>query len=111
MNQRTYSLNGTLCDSKQESVVADWLYLNGIEFEAHKKLPKPSTQKSDFYLPKFDIWIEWDGVREVRNLSSDFAMDRQQRKYEFYEKNNMKYVVLKRDNNWESLLYETIFMS
>jgi len=111
MNQRTYSLNGTLCDSKQESKVADWLYLNGIKFEAHKKLPKPSTQKCDFYLPKFKVWVEWDGVREVRELSSDFAMNRQQRKYEFYKQHDMKYVVLKRDNNWESLLYETIFMS
>lgn len=109
MNRRTYSLSGDLCDSIQEAEVADFLYLNGIEFEPHKKLPKPSTQKCDFYLPKFQLWLEWDGVREVRELSSDFAMNRQQKKYEFYKQHNMKFVVLKRDNNWKDLLYEAIF--
>jgi len=109
MNQRTYSLSGELCDSKQEAEVADFLYLNGIEFELHKKLPKPSTQKCDFYLKKFDTWVEWDGCREVRALSSDHADTRQERKYEFYKNNNMKYLVLKRDNNWKDLLYEAIF--
>lgn len=108
MNQRTYSLDGTLCDSIQESKVADWLYLNGIEYEAHKKLPKPSTQKCDFYLPKFSVWLEWDGCREVRALSSNNADTRQEKKYEFYKSHNLKYLVLKRDNNWKDLLYETL---
>jgi len=112
MNQRTYCMDGvTLCDSIQESKIADWLYLNSIKFEAHKKLPKPSTQKCDFFLPEYNLWLEWDGVREVRALSSDHADTRQQKKYNFYEKHNMKYLVLKRDNNWEDKLYEAIFSS
>lgn len=112
MNQRTYCIDGvTLCDSKQEAEVADFLYLNGIEFEAHKKLPSPSRQKCDFYLPKFQVWLEWDGCREVRALSSNNADVRQERKYEFYRRHDMNYLVLKRDNDWKSLLYETILMS
>ena len=111
MNQRTYSLDGTLCDSIQESKIADWLYLNSVKFEAHKKLPKPSTQKSDFFLPEYDLWLEWDGCREVRALSNNNADTRQERKYEFYKKHNLKFLVLKRDNNWEQLLYEAIFLS
>lgn len=112
MNQRTYCIDGkTLCDSIQEAEVADFLYLNGIEFEAHKKLPAPSRQKCDFFLSKFQVWLEWDGCREVRALSNNNADTRQERKYEFYKKNNMKFLVLKRDNDWKNLLYETILMS
>jgi len=109
MNTRTYCINGELMDSAQEAKVADWLYLNGITFEPHKKLPKPSRQKCDFYLPDYKLWVEWDGLMSVRKLSSDHADLRAERKVDFYKKHNMKFVVLNRENGWESLLYEAIF--
>jgi hypothetical protein len=101
----------TLCDSVQESKIANWLYLNGITFEAHKKLPKPSRQKCDFYLPDYQLWVEWDGLMAVRQLSSDHADLRADRKVSFYKSHGMKFVVLNRENNWESLLHEAIFLS
>lgn len=104
MFRKCHGLDGNLYDSHQEAQIAEWLMAHGIEYEPHKRLPKPSRQISDFYLPKFDLWVEWDGLMQVR------ADDKLVRKHLFYREHGMKYVVLNRDN-WESTLYEAIFDS
>lgn len=104
MWKRTYGLDGHNYDSKQEAAIADWLLAHGIEYEPHRHLPKPSRQVCDFYLPKQELWIEWDGLMEVR------ADDKLNRKRQFYEEHGLKYVVLTR-NGWEADLYEAIFCS
>jgi len=108
MYQKTYGLDGQEYDSAQEARIADWLFINGINFEPHKLLPKPSKQKCDFYLTDYDLWLEWDGLMQVRGLSSCDADIRASKKVKFYEKHNMKYVVLTRDDDWENILFEII---
>ena len=66
MWKKAIGLDGEEYDSISESKVANWLLENCIEYVPHKKLPKPSRQISDFYLPDYDLYIEYDGLMEVR---------------------------------------------
>lgn len=101
MWQRSIGLDGELYDSISETAVADWLLMNDIKYEPHKHLPKPSRSICDFYLPEYDLWIEYDGLMEVR------ADDKLNKKRAFYEKHGLKFIVITRDN-WERDLLEQI---
>jgi len=105
MYKKAIGLDGIEYDSGQECKISDWLFIRGINYEPHKKLPKPSRQKCDFYLPDHNLWLEWDGLMGVRALSSDHADARASKKVEFYKKHNMKYLVLNREYDWEQELY------
>lgn len=94
-------LDGNMYDSSSEANVADWLYLNDIEYVPHKKLPKPSRGICDFYLPDCKLWIEYDGLMEVRKD------DKLLKKQQFYEDHNMNFLIITRDN-WQRDLLEQI---
>jgi len=101
MWKKAIGLDGELYDSESESRVADWLMGNGIVYEAHKKLPKPSRGFCDFYLPQFDLWIEYDGLMEVR---TDLKLVK---KEEFYRKRRMNFLIITR-NDWETAILDKI---
>jgi len=111
MYKKKFGLDGIEYDSAQEATIADWLFTRSINFEPHKQLPKPSKQKCDFYLPDYDLWLEWDGLMQVRSMSSCSADKRASKKVQFYEKHKMKYLVLTRNDDWENKLYEVILGS
>lgn len=94
-------LDGEIYDSQSEAMVADWLLVNEIEYEPHKHLPKPSRSISDFYLPQYNLWVEYDGLMEVR------TDDRLEKKKKFYKKQGLKFLIITRDN-WQSDLLEQI---
>ncbi len=100
MWQKAIGLDGEIYDSKSEADVADWLFLNDIEYEPHKKLPK-CRSISDFYLPEYDLWVEYDGLMEVR------ADDKLDRKRAFYEEHGLNFLIITRDN-WQRDLLERI---
>ena len=66
MWKKTLGLDGDIYDSKSEADIADWLLSHDIEYEPHKHLPKPSRSICDFYLTDYDLWVEYDGLMEVR---------------------------------------------
>lgn len=101
MWKKSIGLDGEIYDSQSEADVADWLFLNDITYESHKHLPKPSRSISDFYLPEYDLWIEYDGLMEVR---TDTKL---KQKKTFYEKHGLKFLIITR-NNWERDLLEQI---
>jgi hypothetical protein len=101
MWKKSIGLDGEDYDSLSETKVADWLFLNDIEYEPHKRLPKPSRSISDFYLPEYDLWVEYDGLMEVR---SDNKL---KNKILFYTKHNMKFLVITR-KEWKRDLIERI---
>ncbi|KKN98921.1 hypothetical protein LCGC14_0141660 [marine sediment metagenome] len=100
MWQKAIGLDGELYDSISEAKVADWLLENDIDYEPHKKLPK-SRSVTDFYLPQLDLWVEYDGLMEVR------ADDKLERKRKFYEKHGLKFLIITRDN-WQRDILEQI---
>jgi len=107
MWKKATGLDGTEFDSISERNIADWLYLNGIEYETHKPLPKPSKQKCDFFLPSFNLWVEYDGMGKYRGSR---GLEQVSRKEKIYQTNNFKYVILVREN-WKEKLYDAIFSS
>jgi hypothetical protein len=100
MWKKSIGLDGEIYDSISETEVADWLLVNDIEYEPHKRVPN-SRSVSDFYLPAYDLWVEYDGLMEVR------ADDRLIKKRKFYEKHGLKLLVITR-NNWQRDLLEWI---
>ena len=101
MWKQALGLDGEIYDSQSEAMVADWLLVNDIEYEPHKRLPKPSRSISDFYLPEYDLWVEYDGLMEVR------TDDRLDKKRKFYQKQGLKFLIITRDN-WQTDLLEQI---
>jgi len=101
MWKQAIGLDGEIYDSQSEAAVADWLLVNDIEYEPHKRLPKPSRSISDFYLPDYDLWVEYDGLMEVR------TDDRLDKKRKFYQKQGLKFLIITRDN-WQGDLLERI---
>lgn len=93
MWQKAIGLDGETYDSISEAKVADWFLENDIEYEPHKRIPK-SRSISDFYLPEYDLWIEYDGLMEVR------ADDKLKRKEAFYRKHGLKFLTITR-SHWQ----------
>ena len=64
--QRTHRIHvrcsdGHIADSLSERVLDDWLYRQGIKHERSKQYPY-NNHNCDFYLPDYDIWLEYFGM-------------------------------------------------
>lgn len=57
--------NGIHYQSRLEKKCFELLDDQFIEFEAHKSLPN-SSKMSDVFLPKFNVWIEIDGINREK---------------------------------------------
>ena len=59
-----YDLNYYSLKSRsiEEDNVADWLTLNNINFERNKELFKDSKLQIDFYIPQYNLAIEYNGL-------------------------------------------------
>jgi DNA helicase IV len=58
--------------SIQELKIANWLFLNGINYEYEARYPYGSdSYQPDFYLPDFDIYIEHFGVNRDGSTRKD----------------------------------------
>ena len=69
------SLKGDLVKSFEELEIANWLFLNGIEYEYERKYEHRTANKlygqytPDFYLPEYEIYIEHFGIDRERNTA------------------------------------------
>lgn len=70
VTQNLQTIKGETVKSLEETLIANFLFLNGIEYEYEKDYEFPTaTQyhrqyKPDFYLPEYGIYIEHFGVTE-----------------------------------------------
>lgn len=53
--------DGHIADSNSEAVVDNWLYNHGVNHERRKRYPD-SRRNCDFYLPDYDVWVEYFGL-------------------------------------------------
>ena len=76
----TYHIYGTqigcpkCCRSKGELSIEYWLVDNNIKFEDQKRFDSFKMKKFDFYLPDYNMCIEYDGAQhffEKHQLTSD----------------------------------------
>lgn len=80
---------GEQVKSFEELEIANWLYLNGINYEYERKYDGPIEEdkgrkrrayKPDFYLPDYGIWIEHFGV-DKNGRPPKFFSDAERREY------------------------------
>ncbi|NOU83900.1 AAA family ATPase [Paenibacillus sp. LMG 31459] len=70
LNEKFDSLKGEKMKSLEEILIANYLFLNGIDYEYETDYEYPTATrefrqyKPDFYLPKYGIYIEHYGVNE-----------------------------------------------
>lgn len=64
------TLQGEKVKSVEELTIANFLFLNGIEYEYEKRYPNSAfAYQPDFYLKDYDIWLEHFGVDENDNAN------------------------------------------
>lgn len=79
------TLKGENVRSLEEVMIANFLYLNGIEYEYEKLYPFESNDpyrkqyRPDFYLPEYDIYLEHFGV--TRNFTTPWLTNIESKKY------------------------------
>ena len=62
IRRRIKCTDGHFADSLSERIVDDWLHTQGIAHERHKPYPKHKRMTCDFYLPDYDLWVEYAGL-------------------------------------------------
>lgn len=67
-NQALDTLQGERVKSVEELTIANFLFLNGVEYEYEKRYDKADfVYQPDFYLTDHDLWLEHFGVDENDN--------------------------------------------
>jgi very-short-patch-repair endonuclease len=57
-------------ESKGEKLIEQWLLLNNIEFKREVRIRDFSVNKPfDFYLPKYDLYVEYDGIQHFQPMT------------------------------------------
>lgn len=98
------TLAGEQVKSLEEVSIANFLFLNGIEYEYERKYPFESDDKfkkayrPDFYLPEYDLYIEHFGITKENTVP--WLSDVEGKKYiqdmewkrEFHKKNGTKLI-------------------
>lgn len=100
VNERGDRLHSTL-----EMLVADYLYECGIKYKTQDyiKFNNGKFIYPDFYLKKYNIYIEVFGMSEV-----PYYIDRMNKKIKLYEENNINFIGIYyknfKENNWKELI-------
>lgn len=117
-----------LCNASiGETKIYQYFYNNDMKFifkyKAHK-LMKLDYLRFDFYLPEFDIYIQYNGehhyetVKWANSITDEQLEDNlkqeqlhDQMKFEYCEKNSLNYIILKYDqlNNLENCLEKELY--
>ena len=80
-----YTLLGEKLKSLEEVMIANFLFLNGIDYEYEKEYQYPTSNekyrkyKPDFYLPEYDIYIEHFGT--TKDERTPWLSEIEERKY------------------------------
>lgn len=84
---------GTRYESTFERKAFEYLEINNYEFIPHKPIPN-SSKVSDIFLPKFDLYIELDGINREKKkewLGDDYKYWKQ--KLKIYEQQKLNYQI------------------
>lgn len=113
------TVQGEKVKSVEELTIANYLYLNGVEYEYEKPYPFGNTMyRPDFYLKDYDIYLEHFGVDENNNakwltpFNEKKYVEEMELKREAHRANNTKlletYSYYNRDNDLLDKLKEML---
>jgi transposase-like protein len=86
--------NGTLYRSKKESIIARYLNERNITFEYERKVKEGHNWTCDFYLPDYDLWVEYDGLEIEREATKSVPYNRDNNKIRYYQENAFHHMIL-----------------
>ncbi|MCY3412939.1 MAG: zinc ribbon domain-containing protein [Candidatus Heimdallarchaeota archaeon] len=90
---------GETVKSKKEKIVADYLHNKGIRYEYEREINiRGEKVICDYYLPEFDIYVEYWGLDKLQNEDGEKYRVRKQEKIEFYMKHKLKLISLSEDD-------------
>ncbi|QCD52428.1 helicase IV [Campylobacter sp. RM16192] len=89
---RYKSDSGDMVKSRAELIIANWLFYRGFEFVYEKKVNAIQRVISDFYLVKYDVYIEFWG------LETPAYLKRKKKKIKIYKKNRLKLIEMNDDS-------------
>jgi len=95
--------NGVLYRSKKEAIIAQYLTEKSINFEYEKKVAEGERWTCDFYLPDYDMWIEYDGLEENRDQTKAIPYNRDNPKIRHYQSNGYRHMILGK-RSWKEQL-------
>ncbi len=79
--------------SKAEKSVADYLNKNDIKYKYEETIKLGNNKiKYDFYLPKYDIYIEYWGLESLDNKTGEKYRKRKAEKIGLYDEHNLKLI-------------------
>ena len=93
--------------SKAEKSVADYLHENKIEYKYEETIKLGDQKiKYDFYLPKYDIYIEYWGLEGLDNKTGEKYRARKAEKIELYDEHNLKLISIQPEDlkNLDSII-------
>jgi hypothetical protein len=92
---------GEYVRSKAEQRIADYLTSLGIVYQYEKTAKsndfifKEKISKPDFYLPQYDVWIEYWGLLNAKDKRTSRSYEKSMRyKMARYHQNNIKFISL-----------------
>lgn len=103
-------------ESKGEIYVRNWLISENVVFESQKRFKDCNHKKPlpfDFYLPKYNICIEYNGIQHYKTTKNNFfggkkeLLKRQSGdkiKIDYCNKNNIDLIIVKYDENVNEIL-------
>ena len=75
------TVDGHLVRSEAEVIIDNWLYYNNIVHAYEFRLPSEEEMYCDFYLPKYNVYIEYWGVKGIPEYE-----ERKKKKLKVYRK-------------------------
>ncbi|HBM16328.1 MAG TPA: hypothetical protein DD381_08325 [Lentisphaeria bacterium] len=107
LNKTIEAKSGTLVQSDGERLIADFLHENNIDFRYDERirLIEGFAVRPDFYLPEFDVYIEYWGMDTI-----DYKIG-MMKKQKLYQQEGKKLIPIypKDKNNLSTLLKEKLF--
>jgi hypothetical protein len=95
------TLDGKKVKSKGEKYIADYFIRNSINYEyekparTHALIFKEKISKPDFYLPDYDVYVEYWGLVDVEKRKLNREYERTMKwKMAMYYKNKIKFISL-----------------
>lgn len=97
--------SGHYVRSRAEVMIADWLYSNDVVFAYEKRVPIENDMFCDFYLPKYQIYIEYWGYDEDEKYQN-----RKAEKQHLYQEHHLNLIEIDNEsiNNIDDFLPKEI---
>lgn len=111
-NSKKITYMGEKVRSNQELMIANFLFLNGIEYEYEKEYPFKKGYRPDFYLPEYDLYLEHYGIDENGNVPKHWTTSSEDYnigivwKEEIHKANNTKLICSY--SHWREQLIEKL---